>query len=119
MFARYNAGSPNARWQSLAKRSALESNSHTGAELLQFPPVRRISRPVDRSRSQMCVGPSWADSNAIHFPFGETTAEGLSASAAMAIGVDRRLDGSNSIMVEFRLATSSKSTDTPSRASLG
>ncbi len=60
--ARYNAGSPNARSQSLANRIAFESNSQAGEELLQLPPVKRLSCPLVRSRSHMCTGPSCADS---------------------------------------------------------
>src|ERR1700723_2014605 len=106
--ARYKAGNPNARPQSLAKRKAFESNSQAGEELLQLPPFRRLSAPLGRSRSHICVGPSRADSNAIHLPFGETAETAGSAGTDIASCVTVLVDGSNSIMVEVRFATSSK-----------
>jgi hypothetical protein len=54
--ARYSAGRPKARPQSLANRIDFESSAHAGDELLQFPPVNRVSRPSARLRSQICSG---------------------------------------------------------------
>ncbi len=67
----------------------------------------------------MCVGPSWADSIAIHFPFGETAVTAGSAGIVIDSGVDFPAEGSKRIIVELRLATSSNSTDAPSAASRG
>jgi hypothetical protein len=86
----------------------LESNSQAGEELLQFPPVNCLSLPLDRSRSQICDGPFFADSKAIHFPFGETAEISESGGTGMASATAFPVDGSNFIMVEVRFATNSK-----------
>ena len=61
-LARYKAGRPKARPQSLANKTAVESSSQAGEVLLQFPPVSRLVWPVEESRNQICTGPFWEDS---------------------------------------------------------
>ncbi len=52
ILARYSAGRPNARPQSLANTTDPESSSHAGEKLLQLPPDNRCSLPLERSRIQ-------------------------------------------------------------------
>src|ERR1700730_5277655 len=106
--ARYNAGSPLARPQSLAKRRAFEFNSHVGDELLQFPPVRGVAFALATFRSQTCFGPVTVEVYAIQFPSGETTESVTSAETGMDGLATVRVAGSNCMIVELPWATSSK-----------
>src|SRR5580700_7621934 len=106
--ARYSAGKPNARPQSLANRMDSESSAHAGDELLQFPPVNNISRPTARFRSQTCSGPFRVDVNAVHFPSGEVTGWVESTGNGATCTVVFLVVGSNCIMVDVRFATTSK-----------
>src|ERR1700728_3867742 len=112
--ARYNAGNPIPRPQSLANTIALESNSQAGDSLLQFPPVSCRSAPVATLRSQICLGPLRSGSNAIHCPSHDGTESATSAgdkadvAVGKARGATRRVAGSNAMVVETPCETSSK-----------
>jgi hypothetical protein len=106
--ARYNAGSPIAHPQSLAKRIAFECNSHAGYELLQFPPVRGCVFAVTTFRSQTCFGPVNIEVYAIHFPSGETAESAAPVDDGKDRGPTVPVEGSNCMIVEVPCATSSK-----------
>lgn len=106
--ARYSAGKPKARSQSLANRIDFESSAQVGDELLQFPPVNSISRPSERFRSQTCSGPFRVNVNTAHFPSGEATGFVVSTGTGATCAVVFPVVGSNCIMADVRFATTSK-----------
>jgi hypothetical protein len=72
MRARYSAGNPVLRSQSLAKITALESSSHTGEVLLHRPEVNSRTAPLWLFFSRSCSHPLSGDSQTVHVPSGDT-----------------------------------------------
>ena len=105
--ARYSAGRPIPRSQSLAKTIAFESSSHAGEKLLQFPPVTGIDGPPPTRRTQICFDPRVRPVYTIHFPSGETSESVVSVRAGGDCGTNFLVDRSNSMIFEVRPATSS------------
>ena len=105
--ARYSAGRPIPRSQSLAKTIAFESSSHAGEKLLQFPPVTGIAGPPPTRRTQICFDPRVRPVYTIHFPSGETSESVVSVRAGGDCGTNFLVDRSNSMIFEVRPATSS------------
>ena len=106
--ARYKTERPIPFPQSLAKISALESNSHAGDRLSQWSGVSIRGAPVARFLSKIWCKPEWDDSVATHRPSGDTIESGTRMFSDKEIGVVERLRGSNWKNVDRLLATSSK-----------
>jgi hypothetical protein len=107
--ARYKAGRPIPRPQSLAKMSAFESSSQAGAKLVHSPPVSRTFRLPSLLCNQICLG-SAAEVIASHRPSGEGTGASVSSTLPGDFVVSRSVAGSNDIRVEALCATSSNCT---------
>src|SRR5579862_4085816 len=107
MRARYRAGKPRPRSQSLAKTMALESNSQAGEKLLQAPPVSKVARDPSVGCSHTCFDPPRWTVKASHLPSGDGAGPGVSPAASAELTPTVPVEGSRSHQVEAPCSTNS------------